>query len=197
RHGLGGRLVIGFIGTFGPWHGVEVLAEAFATLLERRADLRERVRLLLIGDGERLSAVRDILGRRQCLGETVMTGLVPQADGPEHLAACDILVVPTVPNADGTPFFGSPTKLFECMAVGRAIAATPVGQVADILDDGRTALLTPPSDADALARALERLVDDPALRASLGQAARAEVMQKHTWRQHVARVLERFEALSM
>jgi glycosyltransferase involved in cell wall biosynthesis len=196
KHGLGDRLVIGFIGTFGPWHGVEVLADAFASLLERRGDLRERVRLLLIGDGERMPAVRDRLARRQRLGETVTTGLVPQAEGPEHLAACDVLVVPTVPNADGTPFFGSPTKLFECMAAGRAIAATPVGQVADILDDGRTALLTPPSDAQALARALERLVDDPALRASLGEAARTEVMRKHTWRRHVARVLDRFEALS-
>ena len=105
-------------------------------------------------------------------------------------------MVPTVPNADGTPFFGSPTKLFECMAAGRAIAATPVGQVADILDPNRTALLTLPADPDALARALERLADDPALRASLGQAARAEVLRKHTWRQHVARALERFEALS-
>jgi glycosyltransferase involved in cell wall biosynthesis len=196
RLGLGSDCVIGFIGTFGPWHGVEVLADAFCDLLDRRPDLGGRVRLLLIGDGARLPAAREILSRRGRLDDAAMTGLVPQPDGPEHLLACDILVVPTVPNPDGTPFFGSPTKLFECMAAGRAIAATPVGQVAEILEQGRTALLVPPSSPEALAGALERHVVQPDLRTSLGRAAREEVIAKHTWRQHVARMLDRLDALA-
>jgi glycosyltransferase involved in cell wall biosynthesis len=195
RYDLGARLVIGFIGTFGPWHGVEVLAEAFARLLDRRGDLADRVRLLLIGDGDRMSPVQALLRERRHLGETVFTGLVPQSEGAEHLAACDILCVPTVPNRDGSPFFGSPTKLFECMAMGRPIVASALGQVADILADGRTALLHPAADSEALAHALERLIDDPDLRERLGAAARAEVVARHTWRHHVGRLRDKLSEL--
>ncbi len=195
RHDLGSRLVIGFIGTFGPWHGVEVLADAFARLIDRRRDLADRVRLLLIGDGDRMSAVQELLRQRQSLAQTVFPGLVPQSEGADHLAACDILCVPTVPNRDGTPFFGSPTKLFECMAMGGPVVASALGQVADILADGRTALLVPPADPDALARALERLVDDPDLRGRLGAAARTEVAARYSWRHHVGRLLEKLAEL--
>lgn len=195
RHGLGDALVFGFIGTFGPWHGAEVLAEAFCDLLAARPDLAPRIRLLLIGDGTRLSAVRRILAERGGLAAAAFTGLVDQHEGPAHLAAADILVSPHVPNPDGTPFFGSPTKLFEYMAMGRPVVASSLGQIAEVLDDGRTALMVPPGDRAALAAAMARLADDAALRARLAAAARAEAVAHHTWRAHVARILARLEEL--
>ena len=126
----------------------------------------------------------------------VLTGLVPQAEGPAYLTACDILVLPTAPNPDGSPFFGSPTKLFEYMAMGRPIVATSLGQTIEVLDDGRNALIVPPSDPEAMSRAIERFIDDPDLRQKLGAVARQDVLQRHTWQRHVARLLARIEQLA-
>jgi glycosyltransferase involved in cell wall biosynthesis len=196
RLGLDDRIVIGFIGTFGPWHGVEILAQAFALLLERRGDLCASARLLLIGDGVCLPPAREQLRRAGRLGEAILTGLVPQQEGPSFLAACDILVLPTIPNPDGSPFFGSPTKLFEYMAMGRPIVASRLGQVAEMLEDQKSALLVPPADSEALALALERLADDRLLRERLGAAAREDAVKRHSWKAHVARLIDRIEALS-
>jgi glycosyltransferase involved in cell wall biosynthesis len=139
--------------------------------------------------------VKEILQNRNRLGDAVITGLVPQQDGSSYLAACDILALPTVPNPDGSPFFGSPTKLFEYMAMGRGIAASAIGQITKVLQDKRTALLVPPADAGRLAHALERLVDDSALRARLGVAARVEAELRHSWGAHVSRLIERIGTL--
>lgn len=189
RYALGGKTVIGFIGTYGPWHGAEMLAEAFGRLISRCPSYRERVRLLLIGDGAGMPETRRILAGYGVLGETVFTGLVPQGEGPAHLAACDVLASPHVPNADGSPFFGSPTKLFEYMAMGRGIVASSLGQIADVLEHERTALMVEPGNPDALADALARLVDDPGLAESLGSRAREAACARHTWHAHVDAVL--------
>jgi glycosyltransferase involved in cell wall biosynthesis len=193
RYGLTGRTVVGFIGTFGPWHGAEVLAEAFVRLLQSRPDYRNQVRLLWIGDGVTLPRVRRIVEDGGVADACAFTGLVPQAGGPAHLAACDVFASPHVPNADGSPFFGSPTKLFEYMAMGRGIVASALDQIADVLSDGRTALLVPAGDAGALAVALERLVDERALRAGMGAAAREVALERYTWREHVRRTIEALE----
>jgi glycosyltransferase involved in cell wall biosynthesis len=196
RLGLGGRRAIGFIGTFGPWHGVETLAEAFIRLLRRRPDLNGEVALVLIGDGSRRPGVKSMLQAAGALGNVVLTGLVPQAEGPAYLAACDILALPTVPNPDGSLFFGSPTKLFEYMAMGRPIVATSLGQTTEVLADGRNALLVAPSDSEAMCRALERVIGDPDLGQKLGMLARQDVLQRHTWQRHVAGLLARMEAFA-
>lgn len=193
RLGLEGKTVIGFIGTFGPWHGAEVLAEAFVRLLRARPALRESVRLLWIGDGVTLPRVREILATGGALESCVFSGLVPQEEGPAHLAACDVFASPHVPNADGSPFFGSPTKLFEYMAMGRGIVASDLDQIGEVLQDERTALLVPPGDADALASALGRLVVDAPLGRALGDAARREVLARFTWRAHVHRMVQALE----
>jgi glycosyltransferase involved in cell wall biosynthesis len=194
--GLGDRCAIGFIGTFGPWHGVETLAEAFVRLLQRRPDLSGKISLVLIGGGLRLPRVKEMLRGAGLLGDAVLTGLVPQAEGPAYLAACDIFVLPTVPNPDGSPFFGSPTKLFEYMAMGGPIVATSLGQTSEVLEDGRNALLVAPSDPEAMCRAIERFVDDSSLRQRLGAVARQDVLQRYTWQHHVARLLARIKELA-
>jgi len=193
---LGETTVVGFIGTFGPWHGVEVLVNALAIAIEAEPELRATTRLLLIGDGSRSAAVRDLVFRFGLHEITRFTGLVPQAAGPDYIALLDIAVAPTVPNADGTPFFGSPTKIFEYMASGRAIVASALGQVAELLRDGETALLVPGGDPHALAAALRRLLNDPKLRLRLGAAARREAELNHGHSARTAQLLQALEHLT-
>ena len=193
RYGLRGATVVGFIGTFGPWHGAEVLARAFVTFIKDDPVRARDVRLLMIGDGSTMPAVRRILSDGGATNATVFTGLVPQEDGPAYLAACDLLLSPHVPNPDGTPFFGSPTKLFEYMAMGKGIIASDLEQIGEVLDHGRTAWLVEPGDVDALAGGLRRLIDDPQLRRTLGAAARHEAVTRYSWREHTRRTIERLQ----
>lgn len=195
QYGLQDKLVIGFIGTFGPWHGAEVLAAAFGRLLQAYPAYRERVRLFLIGDGVKMAEVKAQLAHYQALDYAILPGLVPQSQGPSYLAACDLLASPHVPNTDGTPFFGSPTKLFEYMAMGKGIVASALEQIGEILVHGETAWLVPPGDAAALADGLKTLIEQPALHQALGAAARREVVAKYTWRAHTERIITKLQAV--
>ena len=196
-YGLEGKLVIGFIGTFGPWHGAEVLARAFVSLWQQRPDLRTQLRLLMIGTGAGAAAARTIVAAGGADDGTAWTGLVPQEDGPSHLAACDVLVAPHVPNPDGTPFFGSPTKIFEYMAMGKGIVASRLDQIAEVLTHDRNAWLVEPGDVDGLADALQRLTLDADLRRRLGAEARRDVVAQYTWQQHARRTIEHLRSLSV
>lgn len=195
RHDIGDQTVIGFIGTFGPWHGAAVLVDAFARVLEIRPALAGEVRLMLIGDGQQMTAVRDAVGSNNLDESVILTGRIAQHDGPQHLAACDILVSPHVCNPDGSAFFGSPTKLFEYMAMGRPIVASDLDQIGDVLSDGFNALLVTPGDSDALAHALLRLIDDPTLATSLATNARNTALERYTWARHTDRILARLQEI--
>jgi glycosyltransferase involved in cell wall biosynthesis len=187
-------VVFGFIGTFGPWHGAEVLARAFVQLLSDAPALKDRVRLLMIGDGPRRAATEAIIREARLSTAVHFTGRTRQEDGPAHLAACDVLLSPHVPNHDGTPFFGSPTKLFEYMAMGKPIIASRLDQIGEVLTDNVTALLVSPGDTDELAAAMRALLDDPQRRARLGAAARREAVANHTWLEHTRRILDRLRS---
>ena len=188
---LENKLVVGFIGTFGRWHGAEKLAEAWGMLLARCPDLKTKATLLFIGDGLTVQETKDTLARWQV--EAIFTGTVPQAEGPAYLAACDILVAPHVPNADNSKFFGSPTKLFEYMAMGKAIVSSDLDQLGEVIEHEKTGLLAMPGDANDLSYALERLLNDKSLRETLGRAARKEAESKHTWKQHTTRILNKLK----
>lgn len=195
RYALEDRKVIGFIGSFGPWHGAQVLVQAYAELLRRNPGLRGQVRLMMIGDGQLMPQVQAEIAQAGLEPDVILTGRVAQAEGPEYLAACDVLVSPHVPNSDGSAFFGSPTKLFEYMAMGRPIVASDLDQIGDVLVHEQTALLVPPGDPVAIAAAIERLLDDPPLTQSLASNARDTALRKHTWRRHTDRILARLDEL--
>jgi len=193
RLGLEGKLVIGFIGTFGPWHGAEVLARAVRPVTARLPEAH----FLLIGDGSGMPTVQRIVGADGVRAHVTFAGLVPQEEAPAYLAACDILASPHVGNPDGSPFFGSPTKLFEYMAMGRGIVASDLDQIGEILSHGKTAWLLKPGDPDDLASGILMLARDPELRRALGEAARAEAVVKHTWKTHVEHILEKMVELQL
>lgn len=183
--------LVGFVGTFGPWHGVLALAQAIK-LLPSSA----RVRFLLVGSGVLRDEVERILREADALPRVILTGAVEHERVPELLDACDVLASPHVPLADGSEFFGSPTKLFEYMAMGKAIVASRLGQIGDVLRDDETALLVEPGDVRQLSEAILRLTDSPDLRQRLGGAARREAIARHTWTHNAARVLDAYRSMS-
>ena len=199
RPGVGGRDVrrelgialdetlVGFVGTFGPWHGVLALAEAVKLLPETA-----RVRFLMVGSGALRAEVEGTLREAGALQRVILTGAVEHGRVPALLDACDVLASPHVQLADGSEFFGSPTKLFEYMAMGKAIVASRLGQIGDVLADEETALLVEPGDARALSEAILRLADEPELRERLGAAARREAIARHTWAHNARRVLDAY-----
>jgi glycosyltransferase involved in cell wall biosynthesis len=177
---------VGFIGTFGLWHGVRLLPSIIGAVAAERPDAR----WILVGNGPLFDEVRDEIRSRGLSGSVELTGVVPHERAVELLAACDVCVSPHVPNPDGTRFFGSPTKLFEYMGLARPIVASDLEQIGEVIDDGRTGLLCPPGDAAAAAAAVVRLVGDEALRRRLGDAALAEARSTYGWDAHSRRILE-------
>jgi glycosyltransferase involved in cell wall biosynthesis len=145
----------------------------------------------MIGDGLTMPQVRASLDRHGVSDRAVLTGLVPQEDGAAHLAACDLLISPHVPNRDGTPFIGSPTKVFEYMAMGKGIIASELDQIGEILSHGKTAWMVDPGDVDGLVTGIEHLLLDESLALRLGETARREVVAKYTWKEHTRRIVER------
>lgn len=196
KNGLEGKTVIGFIGTFGKWHGAEVLTESFGKLLEEYPSYRERLRLLLVGDGLMMPTVKEKIEILNIQNNCILTGRIPQEEGASYLAACDILSSPHIPNADGTVFFGSPTKIFEYMSMGRGIVASDLGQLSVVLEHGRTAWLVKPGDTESLKNGLKKLIDDEETRNRLGMNARSEVMEKYTWKIHVKRIAEKIRNIN-
>jgi len=185
------EVVAGFVGTFGPWHGVEKLAEAIKLI-----DANVPVRFLLVGSGSLHVEVETLLDAEVSSGRVIFTGAVGHERVPRLLDACDILVAPHVPLADGSEFFGSPTKVFEYMAMGKGIVASRLGQIGEVLVDGETALLVEPGDVDELRQAIVRLIKDQGLRETVGAKAREVAEREHTWTHNARRVLDEYKSLT-
>jgi glycosyltransferase involved in cell wall biosynthesis len=185
------EVVVGFVGTFGPWHGVLVLAEAIKLI-----PCNLPIRFVFVGNG---SLHEDVQLRLQDECETkrvIFTGPVAHGEVPALLDACDILASPHVPLTDGSEFFGSPTKLFEYMAMSKGIVASRLGQIGEVLRDGDTALLVEPGNPQALAAAIQRLAASQSLRTCLGENARAAAVRRYTWRHNAQRVLDTYHSLA-
>jgi glycosyltransferase involved in cell wall biosynthesis len=177
---------VGFVGTFGLWHGVRLLP----AIIEAVRAARDDVRWILVGSGALFDEVRAEISRRGLDDRVELTGMVPRAHAVELLGACDVCVSPHVPNPDGSRFFGSPTKLFEYMGLGRPIVASDLEQIGEVIDHERTGLLCPPGDAQAAADAVLRLLGDPDLRRRLGHAALEEARTTYSWDAHGRRILD-------
>ncbi len=216
QHGIpDDAVVVTFIGTFGQWHGVDVLARVVRRFVERDREwlIRNKVHFLIVGDGLKMPVVRDILAPEEFRPFYTLTGLVLQAEAPKYLAVSDVLVSPHVNNEDGSRFFGSPTKLFEYMAMRKGIVASDLDQIGAVLensvrtdllpqddpagDESRLAVLFPPGDTDAFERGIRFLVERRSWRELLGENARQEALRKYTWEHHVQAICSQLSALDL
>ena len=182
------EVVAGFVGTFGPWHGVEKLAEAIKLI--------DVGRFLLVGSGSLQVEVAKRLEAEVASGRVIFTGAVGHERVPRLLDACDILVAPHVPLVDNSEFFGSPTKIFEYMAMGKGIVASRLGQIGEVLVDGETALLVEPGNVRELKEAIVKMIKDEEMRRSLGVKAREVAEKEFTWTHNAQRVLDAYKSLT-
>ena len=188
----GKRQFVGFIGIFGQWHGVLTLASAVKHVIMECPD----VQFVIIGDGQLKSRMIEILKTDGVLEHVSFTGVVNHGEAPNYLSICDVLVSPHEDMEDGSPFFGSPTKIFEYMAMGKGIVASRVGQLAEILEDGVNAVLVEQKNPKALAEGILTLMRDPELRVRMGRLAREKVFSQFTWEQNFRRVVSQVENAS-
>ncbi|UCD75512.1 MAG: glycosyltransferase family 4 protein [Phycisphaerales bacterium] len=173
---------VGFLGTLKPWHGVTTLLDSCARALGDIPGLR----LLIVGDGPLRPTIESDLSRLGIEHISKLTGAIAPTDVPEYLARMDVAVAP-YPSLEG--FYFSPLKLFEYMAARKAIVATALGQIEEIIVQDVNGLLCPPDDAGALAEALVRLHEDADLRKRLGEEARRTIERDHTWDGVAQRIL--------
>jgi len=190
------QIVVGFVGSFSYYHGIAVLEETIRILLGRRREShsQEQLRFLLVGDGLLRPEMCERLKTLEGAEAIVFTGNVAHDRVPGLLDAADILVSPHLPFAEGERFFGSPSKLFEYMAMGKAIVASDLEQLSQVLQHQVTAWLVAPGSAEELAAAVELLASDGELRQSLGKRARTVALSCYTWRRNAERLLSQFPA---
>ncbi len=136
---------------------------------------------MLIGNGILMNEVRQILSKSEVKNNIVLTGTIPQEEAPKYLAACNAFLSPHIPNEDGTRFFGSPTKLFEYMAMGKPIIASKLEQLGSILTHGKNAYLVEPKNIDHLSDAMYYTYKNQEFAKRIGENARKDVVEKYTW----------------
>jgi glycosyltransferase involved in cell wall biosynthesis len=176
--------VVGYAGHLYAWKGVDVLLDALARV--------PGVRGLIIGGHAAepdLARVRGLSERLGIADRVTFTGMVEPASVPALLRRATILALPNPASAISNRFT-SPLKLFEYMAAGRAIVASDLPAIREVLHDGVDALLVAPGDAEALASAIRRLADDAGLAERLARTA-AEAAANYSW----TRRAERLEGL--
>jgi PEP-CTERM/exosortase A-associated glycosyltransferase len=181
RHALGGRPVLGFIGSFFHWEGLACLLDA---MVHVRARLPE-ARLVLVGGGEEEALVPQWVGQRGLQDQVIVTGHVPHPDVMRYYSVMDVLVYPRVKSrlTDLTP----PLKPLEAMAMGKAVVGSDVGALRELLGDGKAGLLFKAGDSHELAQRLVTLLTDSSMREQLASAGREYVLREHTWERLVLR----------
>ena len=198
-HGFGAAdRVIGFTGTFGGWHGIDVLSEA----IPRVCQAVPNTKFLLIGDGHFKNLVDRAVASSGLEARVISTGRVPQVEGARLLKACDIYVSPHSAHMVDSKFFGSPTKVFEYMALGGGIVASDLEQIGQVLSPSLTpeeasagahvtderAVLCAPGNVSQFVQAVIALAEHPEMAAALGRNARQAAASHYSWARHVANV---------
>jgi glycosyltransferase involved in cell wall biosynthesis len=182
--GLDGAVVIGFVGWFRKWHGLELLLEAFhgSGLAARNA------KVLLIGDGQAMDGLRDYVATHNLKEHVIFTGPLPHAQVPPYLDLIDIAVQPAANE------YCCPMKILEYMALGKPIVAPRQENIQDILREGREALFFIPDDAASLADTLTTLVNNREEAARIGRKGREAIEGRgYLWTENARKVAEMVE----
>lgn len=183
-------VILGFVGSFSPWHGIEKLK----TWMKFALNKFRQTSFLLIGDGSRRGELENFVRSGGWDPSRVLfTGHVSHDKVPIYISAMDVCLLPYDQEKEG--FYFSPLKLFEYMASAKPVLASKMGQIEKVIQDDQNGMLYSPCSSEETYGKLKQLINDPALRLRLGENARKTILENYTWR-HTALAAERiFESV--
>ena len=188
--GLQGATVIGFIGSFYAYEGLDLLVQALPRLLA----VRPEIRLLLVGGGPQEQALRAAVGESGLDDKVVFTGRVPHSQVQGYYSLVDVLAYPR--RSMRLTETVTPLKPLEAMAQGHLLVASDVGGHRELIRDGETGMLFPAGSAEALAQSVLRLLDARDRWPQLRAQGRRFVEEERNWARSVARYVPVFERLA-
>jgi glycosyltransferase involved in cell wall biosynthesis len=165
------QIVCGFIGCFAFWHGVHHFMEKMAPKLKANSNLT----LLLIGDGETLPRVKEIVEQHNLQSQVILTGNIPHGDISHYVNAMDFSVLPS------SNEYGSPMKMFELMGAGVPLVAADYPPIVEILEDNVDGWVFPQGDFDACIELLLQIHSQPEKIIQAARLAEKKVHEKHQW----------------
>ena len=144
------------------------------------------VRFLIIGN---TAGQEELL--KSAPENVIFTGSVDHSEVPGYLATADVLLAPykLKKGFEDVGFYNSPVKLFEYMAMGKAIVTSNIGQISEVIEHGKTGLLIEPGDYKELAENILMLLENKQLREKLGSNARVEFERNYTWNLNARRII--------
>ena len=185
RLGIEKRIVLGFTGFMREWHGLERVVALLA-------DKLRNAHLLIVGDGPARCSIEECALRLGVQDRITITGVVSRDDVALYISAFDIALQPDVVE------YASPLKLFEYLALGKAIVAPDKPNIREVLCHNRNAMLFDADDDSAFRTAIERLCEDSTLRTRLAQKARDTVREGgFTWKNNARKVVSLFREVGV
>ena len=178
KYDLKDNKVIGFVGSIFPYHGVDILIEAFNEVYKQNRNTK----LLIVGDGLILEDLKSLAHKLEASANIIFTGNVPYSQVFSYIDVMDITVLAA------TEWYCSPIKLFEYGALGKAIVAPDTQSVKDVMEHDKDGILVKPGK-EFLAGALLDLINNKTKMESVGISFRNKIENKYTWIKNAGYVL--------
>jgi len=183
KHGLKGKMVLGFLGSFYYYEGIDILIESFSRVLERYSDIK----LLLVGDGPAMEVVQEKVKTPALNGNVIITGKVPHAEVGRYYSLIDVLVYPR--KKMRLTDLVTPLKPLEAMSMGKVVAGSNVGGIRELVTDQKDGYLFQSNSVQSLADTIAELYEKRDSFDDITRAARETVKKNHNWKDAVEKYL--------
>lgn len=177
--GIEGKIVLGYVGAFVHWHGIDWFVESIVDRLEKYPDLV----LLLVGDGACFEAIKTSISRAGVSSQVILPGRVSHSEVSSYLSAMDFGILPDSND------YGSPMKLFEFMAMGKGMVAPDFSPIAEVIRDNETSWLFPANDKQACIEKVLSIVNDKDIQQQIGRNAREYIERERQWKHNAEQLM--------
>lgn len=172
------QLILGFVGLFVKWVGLELLIFHFYKIHSEYP----KTHLLLVGSGPEEKNLRKIITALRLQSHVTMTGTVPHKEIPSYIHKMDICIIPKHER------YTSPVKLFECMAMGKAVLVPAYESIKEVIEHGKNGMLFEPEEKNNFLLVLRQMIKNKNLLEILRENSRRDVLKNYTWRDNALQI---------